>query len=77
MPIQGDTLDEANETFKVTLSGAVNATISDSLGVGTITDNDPTPRFFIDDVTVTWPGGAVQHIPNVRVDALTVIEQKK
>jgi len=31
----------------------------------------------IDDVTITWPGGAVQHVPNVRLDALTVVEQKR
>ena len=41
--VAGDVFDEPNETFTVTLSGAVNATISDSQGVGTINDDDPTP----------------------------------
>ena len=39
----GDTLSEANETFLVDLSNAVNATISDSHGQGTITDDDAAP----------------------------------
>jgi hypothetical protein len=39
--ITGDTKIEANETFFVNLSGATNgATISDSLAVGTIVDDD-------------------------------------
>ena len=42
--INGDTKVEANETFNVNLSGATNgATISDSLGVGTITNDDAAP----------------------------------
>ena len=36
----GETLDEANETFFVNLSGATNAGISDNQGVGTITNDD-------------------------------------
>jgi subtilisin family serine protease len=38
--IKGDTAVEPNETFKVNLSSAVNATISDASGVGTILNND-------------------------------------
>lgn len=38
--VKGDKLDEANETFNLTLSAATNATIQDGVGVGTITDND-------------------------------------
>ena len=41
--INGDTKVEANETFNVNLSTATNgATISDGLGVGTITNDDVT-----------------------------------
>ncbi|MEQ8536294.1 MAG: glycoside hydrolase family 9 protein [Coleofasciculus sp. D1-CHI-01] len=57
VPIIGDTLDEANETFKVNLSQANNATIADGQGVGTIIDNDDsTPvlsQLSINDVSVT------------------------
>jgi hypothetical protein len=41
--VQGDTLDEADETFAVNLSGPTNATIADGQGVGTITDDDTAP----------------------------------
>ena len=40
VPVIGETLPEANETFFVNLSGATNATISDNQGVGTITNDD-------------------------------------
>jgi hypothetical protein len=39
--VLGDTTHEANETFNVNLTGPVNATIADGLGVGTITNDDP------------------------------------
>ncbi len=41
--INGDTAHEANETFFVNLSGAVNATIGQAQGVGTIVNNDSAP----------------------------------
>ena len=41
VPVRGDILDEANETFQVNLSGAVAATFTDSRGIGTIADDDP------------------------------------
>ena len=39
--VQGDDLDEVNETFTVNLTGVANASIVDPQGVGTITDDDP------------------------------------
>ncbi|HEX6182697.1 MAG TPA: Calx-beta domain-containing protein, partial [Pyrinomonadaceae bacterium] len=51
--VNGDTLDEPNETFFVNLSGATNATINDAQGVGIITDDDGPPSLSINDVTVT------------------------
>lgn len=48
-----DTLDEANETFQVQLSGPTNATIGDGTGVGTIEDDDQPPTIAsISDPTV-------------------------
>ncbi|MFP4123785.1 glycoside hydrolase family 9 protein [Coleofasciculus sp.] len=47
VPILGDTTVEGNETFKVNLSQASNATIGDSQGVGTILNDDssqPPPQ---------------------------------
>ena len=52
VPIVGDTMDEPDETFVVNLSGATNATISDSQATGTITDNDPTPTLSVNDVSI-------------------------
>ena len=51
--VNGDTLDESNETFTVNLSNAPNATIADSQGVGTITDDDPLPTLSVDDAIVS------------------------
>jgi hypothetical protein len=45
-------MDENDETFAVTLSGAVNASISDGVAQVTITDNDPPPTVSINDVSV-------------------------
>ena len=42
---------EANEAFTVNLHDAVDATISDANGTGTITNDDAPPSFTIDDVT--------------------------
>jgi Calx-beta domain/Bacterial Ig domain len=55
VPVLGDTRDEPAETFTVTLSDAVNATIGDDIGVATIDDNDPTPSLRINDRSVTEP----------------------
>ena len=43
VPVVGDLLDEANETFFVNLSSPGNATIADGQGIGTITDDDAAP----------------------------------
>ena len=40
--VNGDTLDELDETFFVNLTNATNATITDPLGLGTIVDDDTT-----------------------------------
>jgi uncharacterized repeat protein (TIGR01451 family) len=40
--IQGDTLDEIDEAYTVTLSSPTNATIADGQGMGVITDDDIT-----------------------------------
>ena len=53
MLVNGDLLDEANETYFVNLTNPTNATISDSQGLGTITDDDPMPALSVGDVTVT------------------------
>ena len=51
--VNGDTLDELDETYFVDLSNASNANIGDSHGVGTIIDDDAQPTLSINNVTVT------------------------
>jgi hypothetical protein len=50
--VNGDTLDEPDETFFVNLSNATNASILDNQGQGTITDNDIPPTLTINDVSL-------------------------
>ena len=49
--VSGDQQVESDETFLVELSNPINATIGDSQGVGTVT-NDDQAKLSIDDVTV-------------------------
>ncbi len=46
--VNGDTAIEPDETFSVNLGNPTNATIGDSLGVGTITNDDLPPAAFTD-----------------------------
>ena len=47
-----DAVFETPERFAVNLSNAVNGTIADGQGIGTITDNDAAPSFAISHVTL-------------------------
>ncbi len=51
--VQGDTLDEPDETFSVGLSNASGATISDATGAGTITDDDEAPSLSVSGASVS------------------------
>jgi glucose/arabinose dehydrogenase len=53
VPVTGETTYEPNETFFVNLSGPANATINNSQGIGTITNDDLEPKISINDATVT------------------------
>ena len=52
VPVIGDAVHEADETFLVNLSGAVNATLSRLQGTGTITNDDAAPSISVADVTL-------------------------
>jgi chitinase len=52
VPVIGDLLDEANETFLLRLSNPAGALLGDAQATGTIVDDDPVPVFSIDDVSV-------------------------
>lgn len=51
--VNGDLTNEADEIFRVLLSNPVGAVFADSLGLGTITNDDDVPSLSIDDVSVT------------------------
>ena len=50
--VNGDTLNEANETFFVNVTNVTNAIVADGQGVGTITNDDALPSLSINDVSV-------------------------
>ncbi len=50
--VNGDEVHEPDENFFLDLGNPSNATIADSLGLGTITDDDPPTSISINDVTV-------------------------
>jgi hypothetical protein len=51
--VSGDTLNEINETFIITLRKSTNASISDAEAIATIPNDDPLPSLSVDDVSVT------------------------
>jgi hypothetical protein len=75
--VNGDLLDEQDETFFVNLSNPVNATIADGEGQGTITDDDAPPAISIDDVTVIeGDSGTVNAVFTVSLSAASGQEVK-
>ncbi|MFA6109039.1 MAG: Calx-beta domain-containing protein [Candidatus Latescibacterota bacterium] len=50
--INGDALNEVDESFYLNLSSPTKAIIADAQGVGAILNDDPLPSMSIDDVTV-------------------------
>ena len=53
VPTAADQIDEADETFTVTLSAPVNAVLGNSVSTVTVLDADPLPQIYIDGATVT------------------------
>jgi hypothetical protein len=70
VPVNGDITDEYDEAFSVFLSSPVNAFIHDTLGIGTILDNDAPPTLTIDDRTVVEGNGGFN--PNSAVFTVTL-----
>lgn len=52
VPINGDLIDENDETFDVTLSAPVNATIAKATATGTITDDDAAPILTVENISL-------------------------
>ncbi len=68
--VEGDTLNEADETVALDLSNATNASLGSS-GTGTILDDDPSPNLSIGDAGTVTEGdsGTVQATFAVTLDA--------
>jgi large repetitive protein len=73
VPVNGDTVDEINENFTVTLTNPVHATIGDGQGRGTITDDDG-PAISIGDTTAVegTPAGFVVSLTAPSPQAVSV-----
>jgi len=69
--IDGDLLDEANETFLLNLSNATNAVILDNQGQATISDNDPAPTRSINDLASISEGDSGTSVANLVVTLST------
>jgi uncharacterized repeat protein (TIGR01451 family) len=61
--IIGDTLDEPDETFTVTLASPTNATIADAAATGEITDDDAPPTLSVADGSVTEGDSGTKPLP--------------
>jgi CSLREA domain-containing protein len=53
VPVNGDLMNENDETFYVILSSAFNATLSRGRGIGTILNDDSVPALLVNDVQIT------------------------
>jgi len=51
VPVLGDLLDEFAEAFRVRLDSALGAVVGDSIGIGTILDDDAPPTLWVNDVS--------------------------
>jgi len=50
--VNGDELNEGDDTFKVRLINPVNVNFSDDIGLGTILNDDPLPTVSINDIVI-------------------------
>jgi hypothetical protein len=57
VPVNGDFLNEVDETFTASLSGATNVTIVDGTGVGTISNDDAVPMLSVADANAAEEAG--------------------
>jgi hypothetical protein len=70
--VNGDTLDEVDETLLVTLSNPINATIGVNQATGTILDDDPAPTITVSDsVLVEGSAGTTNATFTVTLSAVS------
>ncbi|HEX6131178.1 MAG TPA: Calx-beta domain-containing protein [Actinomycetota bacterium] len=59
VPVIGDTVDEADETFLIDLSNPSAGTLQDPRGIGTIVDDDAAPSLSVDDASAGEADGTL------------------
>jgi Calx-beta domain-containing protein len=59
VPVQDDSVFEGDETFNLDLSGAVNGSLVDAQGQGTISEDDAAPNISVDDPSVAENGATL------------------
>lgn len=69
VPVRGDVLDEADETFSLNLTAPSGATLADGTGVGTIRDNDAASLAIGDVSLVEGHAGTGSAVLTVRLSA--------
>ncbi|HZH33801.1 MAG TPA: Calx-beta domain-containing protein, partial [Pyrinomonadaceae bacterium] len=57
VPVRGDVTDEIDETFQLVLSNSANASLTDNIGVATITDDDAAPTVSMADASIVEGSG--------------------
>ncbi len=68
--VVGETVDEADERFRVSLLSPVNSTIGDGIAIATIVDDDPPPAMRIEDLTINEGSvGATNAVLKVTLNA--------
>ena len=72
VPTTDDNVFEGSENFTVKLSSPSGATLTDDVGIGTITDNDPFPMLSVGDATVEEGGTASFEVTLSPASARTV-----
>ncbi|MEN9308282.1 MAG: hypothetical protein RL173_2214, partial [Fibrobacterota bacterium] len=69
VPVLGDSLDEYDERLQVRLSNSVESALGDSIGDGTILDNDTAPAVHVVGVRLAEPSiGSTRAVFRLRLD---------
>ncbi len=67
-----DSIDEPDETFSLSISNPINATIGTSSSIATLQDNDPTPSF-----SIANNGSVTEGTPSLFTITLSASSQQK
>jgi hypothetical protein len=72
VPVLDDSTYEGDETLNLDLTGAVNGTVVDAQGQGTITEDDPAPTISVDSPSVAEGGATLTF--TISIDAAAAVD---